>query len=477
MTLLGIELSDAGIMAAAGDPPRLLDTDGAEKSSPGFALGTNDGLIMGRDAVSRFRLNPRSYTNRFWDELSTEPIKQPGLEGKTYAELAYRHLSKLWDILKNTANEVVIAVPGFYTQHQLGLLLGIADELSMPVKGFAPIALAGSSATHPRQPLLHLDIHLHRIEITFLEQGDRLLQKEVKTISGKGLSYLYTEWVKIVADEFVRTTRFDPFDQAAYEQELYNRLPRAIEGLQPHSSASFALQAGSHSHRVPLAYDLFAKKTEAVFSEVRRIIEDMVLRSGLHENAPVLQITHRVSHLPGCKESLYKIPGLTIIELAPGSGALGVLKLRDRFASQHGRQGITLLSSRPWQEAASTGDHASMSPEHSIMRPTHILHGDCAYPITAEPLIIGQGDADSGGTLRISSNPSDFSQRYCTIQPERDDVVLVNECSAGTFVDDRQIVTTSILRLGQKIRVGTQSDELKLIACVGADEKERRNRI
>ena len=476
MTVLGIELSDAGIMAAAGDPPRILETDGGEKSSPGFALSLNDQLIMGRDALSRFRLNPRSYTNRFWDELSTEPIKQPGLEGKTYAELAYRHLSKLWDILKNKVDEVVIAAPGFYTQHQLGLLLGIANELSIPVKGFASIALAGSSAPHPEHPLLHLDIHLHRIEITFLEQGDRLIQKEVKTIAGKGFNYLYTEWVKMVADEFVGITRFDPFDQAAYEQELYNRLPRAIEGLQPHSSATFTLQAGAHSYRVPLTYDLFAQKTEAVFSEVRRIIEDMMLSSGFHEKAPVLQITHRVSHLPGYKEALYKIPALTIIELAPGSGALGVLKLRDRFTGQHERQGVTLLSRRPWPPK-SAGDHAHTPPVRAIIQPTHILHGDCAYPITAEPLIIGQSDQDGETTLRISSNPSGFSQRYCTVQRERDDVVLVNECPTGTLVNDQKILKTSVLRLGQTIKVGTQSDEFKLIACASADEKERRNRI
>ncbi len=476
MTLLGIELSDAGIMAAAGDPPLLLDTDGAEKSSPGFALSTNDGLIMGRVALSRFRLNPRSYNNRFWDELSTEPIKQPGFEGKSYAELAYRHLSKLWDILRNKADEVVIAAPGFYTPHQLGILLGIADELSIPVKGFASIALAGSSAPHPEHPLLHLDIHLHRIEITFLEQGDRLIQKEVKTIPGRGFNYLYTEWVKMVADEFVRTTRFDPFDQAAYEQELYNRLPPAIESLQPHSSTTFTLQAGAHSHRATLTHDLFAQKTEAVLSEVRRIIEDMMLSAGFHEKAPVLSITQRIRHLPGFKESICKIPGLTIVELAPGSGALGVLKLRDRFTSQHERQGITLLNSRPWPPK-SAGGHAPTPPVRAIMQPNHILHEDCAYPITAEPLIIGQSNHDGETTLCISSNPSDFSQRYCTIQRERDDIVLVNECSAGTLVNEQKVLKTCVLSLGQKIRVGTQSDELKLIACVGTDEKERRNRI
>jgi hypothetical protein len=476
MALLGIELSDSGIMAAAGDPPRLLTIDGTEQSSPGFALQLNQQLLMGWDAVNRFRFNPRSYTNRFWDELGTEPIKQPGLEGKTCAELAYRHLLKLRDNLTHAGDEAVIAVPGFYTPHQLGILLGIAHEVSIPVKGFIPIALAGSQAPHPRHPLLHLDIHLHRIEITLLVQNSHLVQQEVKTIADRGFTYLYTEWVRMVADEFVRTTRFDPFDTAEYEQALYNRLPRAIAGLQPNASSTFALQAGAQSFRVPLSYDLFAQKTETVFSEVRRIITDMVSGAGTPEKAPVLQITHRVSHLPGCREALHKIPSLILLELTPGAGALGALRLRDRFAGERASRGVALISSRPWPVEAA-GEHIPASPGHGGTQPTHILHGGYAYPITSTPLIIGQDGREAAAPLRISRNPAEVLQRCCTIKREGNEVVLVNEWSAGTLVNDRVILEASVLMSGQTVRVGAQTDELKMIVCVDADEKENRNRI
>ena len=38
MSLIGLELSDAGIMAAGGDPAKLLTLDGQAIESPGFAL-------------------------------------------------------------------------------------------------------------------------------------------------------------------------------------------------------------------------------------------------------------------------------------------------------------------------------------------------------------------------------------------------------------------------------------------------------
>ncbi|OPZ75984.1 MAG: hypothetical protein BWY77_02008 [bacterium ADurb.Bin431] len=63
------------------------------------------------------------------------------------------------------------------------------------------------------------------------------------------------------------------------------------------------------------------------------------------------------------------------------------------------------------------------------------------------------------------------------IKQDGNQVVLVNEWPAGTLVNGRLIIESCTLMLGQTIRAGTQSDELKLIACADADEKENRNRI
>jgi hypothetical protein len=68
-------------------------------------------------------------------------------------------------------------------------------------------SLAGISCD---RALLHLDIHLHRSEATFLEQGERLTQRDSASTGGKGLQYLYSAWIKAIGEAFVRTTRFDP---------------------------------------------------------------------------------------------------------------------------------------------------------------------------------------------------------------------------------------------------------------------------
>ena len=466
MSLLGLELSDAGIMVAGGSPATLLEVDGGDSESPGFALVDDTGLIVGKDAQEKARLNPRFFTNHFWDELGTEPLTQPGLEGKNNAELAYAHLSRIWDAVQGKGTEIIIAVPGFFARKELGLILGIAKELSMPVKGFVPLALAASSQLPPEHVLLYVDMHLHRVEVTLLEQNGHLRQKQVETLSGKGIASLYTVWVKAIADEFVRTTRFDPFDQAVYEQELYNRLPEVLRELQMNPSTLFEMRVGLQRYRVILTNDLFAPKGSEVLGVIRRLIEDIVQKQVSSEMPLSIQVTQRISSLPRYRHELCRIPTAQIVVREPGSAALGVLTLEDQLSSRVTSQGVTLLTSRPWQPAHLSRDATVVS---HAQRPTHLLYGNVAYPLSHNPLTIGQGRG-SEVNIRIPDDRSGVSPRHCTIQCKGDEVILTNQSTQGTFIDGIRVSGTAIVTLGQTIQLGTSGEQLRLIACVGSHE-------
>ncbi len=466
MPLLGLELNDTGILVAGGTPAQLLDVETGGKESPGFALAHNDQVILGKDAHDSARLHPRLYTNRFWDELSAERIKQPYLEGKTNAELAYLHLSKIWDNVKGYGDQMVLAVPGFYSHQQLGLILGITNELAIPVKGFAVTAIAASSEPHQEHLLFFLDIHLHRLEITFLEQSDQLTHKETKTIPGKGLHYLYSEWIKAIADEFVRSTRFDPFDQAIYEQELFRCLPQVLNDLKGNPSTTFSMKAGSQMHSVILTYDLLARKSRLVFREVSRIIEEMKRRYGTAEMATVIEVSHRFSPLPGYREELQKLSNQKITELEKGSGARGLVQLEERFSMQEA-EGVSLLTGKPWQKGQAPPPAGKKTEDDDYARPTHILYKNRAYQLSAEPIIIAQ---EPSGGISIYTNDQaasgSGSQKRCTIHLSGDDVVLTSGGREGISVDKVEVSQTALLKLGQSIQLAPSGEELKLIACV-----------
>jgi len=246
MNLLGLELCDAGILVAGGEPPRLLRVDEDVSESPGFALPEKKSLVTGRAAERRARLLPRQIMNRFWEQLSTDPLEPALPAAGNLAEVACAHLAHIWEQARHFGNSLVIAVPGFFQRIQLGLLVGMAQELGIPLQGFVSLPVAAAVAG-PEGLHLHVDIHLHRWEVSVLKVNGRLEFKEAFSVNEKGLEGLYKLWVQAAAAEFVRMTRFDPLHSAETEQELYRRLPTALAALRQEQAATIAIPVG-HSH-------------------------------------------------------------------------------------------------------------------------------------------------------------------------------------------------------------------------------------
>ena len=263
MTLLGLELSDAGILVAGEKPIRLLAVDGQNRESPGFAIPDKKGLLVGHSAARQAHLFPIQVINRFWDRLNTEPLQQKNRLVQNHAEIACAHLSHIWENVKIHGDEMIVAVPDYYDRDQLGLILGMAQELSIPIKGFVSLPIAASFTPRPDAVLLHLDIHLHRFEIVYLRQDEQLTRENSVAVQEINLEQLYRNWVESIAEEFVRTTRFDPLHQAATEQELYSRLPAALEIFKSQSSFIFEISHGKHRYRTPLLWDLLKQKSDA----------------------------------------------------------------------------------------------------------------------------------------------------------------------------------------------------------------------
>jgi hypothetical protein len=470
MTLLGLELSDAGILIAGDNPLRLLTVDGQEIESPGFAIPEKKRLLVGKPASDKAHLFPLQVINRFWDQLNTEPLKQKSRFAQNHAEIAYAHLFYVWETIKPYGDELIIAAPDFYNREQLGLILGMAQELSIPVKGFVSLPIAASNQAYENAMLLHLDIHLHRFEIIHLHQGKYLTSKNSLTFQEISLEQLYRNWVETIAEEFVHATRFDPLHQAATEQELYNRLPSILDIFKYQSSSLFEISHGKDRYRINLLRDVLFQKSEMIYNNISRFIEKIQEGQGKNNFLTVLQLTHRVACLPGLKEKLLEIENCKIIELEPGAGALGVLKLWDQLTDKNFKNGASFFTSRPWHLTESKTYRAVSDIASHLIRPSHLLYGDVAYPISENPLIIGSDQYSFRKGIHIEAEASDVSKKHCTVHRENDRIVLTDYSSQGTFVDNQQVKESITLELGQIIRLGTSRDIIRLIACLEDDE-------
>ena len=144
MSLLALHLNDAGVLLTDGE--RILCRE------PGFALLEDDGVVTGREAWAVASLKPRRIQNRFWAELSTTPLTDRRFQHLSAADLASKQLESIWKRTAQPGAKLVLAVPPYMSTESLGLLLGVAQDLEIPIVGMVDAAVA--AMTSMLEPLL-----------------------------------------------------------------------------------------------------------------------------------------------------------------------------------------------------------------------------------------------------------------------------------------------------------------------------------
>jgi hypothetical protein len=269
----------------------------------------------------------------------------------------------------------------------------------------------------------------------------------------------------------VSRTRFDPFHQAASEQELYDRLPGIFFNLQHSPSIAFDMTGGSRTYGITLTRDLIARKAASVYGEIGQIIERLRTQHGENEPPVILQLTHRLARLPGCKEMLAGIKAAEIFELEEGAGARGALEIWHQLSDQSDSGEISYFTSRPLPPSRSVQDHKEHAATSLNARPTHLLYLSIAYPISNKPLTVGSVHDSEPNDINITGETAGVSPKHFTVELVGGDIVLHDTSAQGTFVDEKRINGSIALKLGQIIRVGTPGEQLQVISLI----ERRRN--
>jgi pSer/pThr/pTyr-binding forkhead associated (FHA) protein len=71
--------------------------------------------------------------------------------------------------------------------------------------------------------------------------------------------------------------------------------------------------------------------------------------------------------------------------------------------------------------------------------------------------------------VRIQGQTAGVSGRHCALQRQGREVVLNDFSTSGTFVDETRVDGSTVVKLGQKIRVGTPGEVLQLIVCLDSN--------
>jgi hypothetical protein len=376
------------------------------------------------------------------------------------------HLAQIWNKARHFGNALVIAVPAGFQRTQLGLLLGMSQELGIPVQGFVSLPVA-AAAPGPEGLHLHVDGHLHRFEVSVLTTEGRLEFQEALTVNANGLEGLHKLWAQAAAAEFVRMTRFDPFHSAETEQELYRRLPAALAALHHEQATTIAISAGQSAYSVSLLRGVVLETARPVYDELIAAVHHAARRGTAPGTAACLQVSQRVARLPGIIERLRRIPNTRVVELPAGAAALALPGLWRELTDGRRKAGASFFSSRPWitSERSAAAEQTAASP-----RPTHLLFRNLAYPLTATPLTLGTQPPPAGRGIRIEGDAGGIDPEHCAVRLQGEGVVLTDLSSNGTFLNERRVEGSVTLNVGDAIRLGKTAETLVAIACLDRNE-------
>lgn len=221
MGLKVIELNDNAL--------RVGDGSGILVESPGFALAHNKQLQLGDDAKQQARIHPTNSYNRYWHELSLDPINNtPGI--RHFADIAYAHLLHLAKE-GGVDGDVIFAVPGNFTRAHLAILLGLVKQSPFRTVGLVDSALAAVSSTLSEfDSYVYAEMQLHQVVLTKITADDNTLKREsVIQVPGVGSQNFMDLMMQLATDLFIQQCRFNPQHDAESEQQLYNALPTWLQ--------------------------------------------------------------------------------------------------------------------------------------------------------------------------------------------------------------------------------------------------------
>ena len=362
MSRYALHLNDAGLT--------LLDEQRIVYREPGFAWLGDERLATGNEAFAHARIDPRRIQHRYWSELGTEPLRDSRFRHLTAADIAATQLEQIRDKV-GAIDELVVAVPSYLDAAALGLFLGIAEDLNSPVVAMADAAVAATRREYRNAVPVHVDIGLHRTTLVRLAQPGHAQVDRVEVVDDAGTYALFDAWMTAVAEAFVMQSRFDPLHTAETEQTLLDRLGGWLREAAAAETVQMSITSAGTNYEAAIDSLALTGAAAPVYQQIATRLRTLFRA----EDRPALQVTDRVSRLPGLTEMLKARVGGEVFVLEVGATARGALA-RCRGARGAG-QAVSLLKQLPWdQTAIDFGADEVRTPQAGV--PTHLLFGHVA---------------------------------------------------------------------------------------------------
>jgi len=343
-TTLGLELCDAGFLTAACEPsePKLIgiaDRNGSTEW-PGFAYHEGADYTFGRAAEDMWFVHPRRVAHTFWSKLAHEPSSLT-VAGKppSYSELSFFYLREFASRLTATVGQpdkLVLAVPGSYLKNasaeeeKIGLLLGMADELKLPLAGIVDLACAAlcdprSPGFNVTVPIVVVDVQLVGTDLTLFAADERLERKHFLHLPGSGFAQLLKQLTATMGNRFLRQTAFDILEDGRIEQTFFRQtkdffLSRAAEHR-------YQINTATRNYEMLAKHDQLAADAQAFVATLVQGLQSFIEQTAHTPALCTVALTARSAALPGLDTKLRAAGFGRLLRLHAGAAACGAARI------------------------------------------------------------------------------------------------------------------------------------------------------
>ena len=434
MTNCVIELNDHQIRVANGVDILL--------RSPGYAFIGKDKIEIGAAAAQQARLQPRAAHNRYWKNLNQDPLQYPSSLARHNADLAFAQLLSIHE-QAGKPDEVILAVPGTYSKEQLALLLGLVEASPFRAVGLVDAAIAATSIIAGRGHYVHIDLHLHQAVLTRIEVTDRVSRMNVRTIDGAGMQSILDTTAHVIADLFIKESRFDPQHHPETEQALYDQIPACLQALQSHGEVALEIQYQQTQHQATLPAALLLAALQGHYDRIAAAIEPGTTRL----------ISDQAGNLPGLSARLAEP------EPVAETNVFQACRVHAAFIHSSG-SGLNYVTSLPAttepviSAVAVQRKPASQQPGPHNTPATHLLHQHEAVPLLGKSLYLSAAGM-------IDSKES--GESHCFIRFLNGNIRIEPRGEITVFVNGRQLTQATAVQAGDIVSFAGSKTEYTFI--------------
>ena len=445
MSVKVIEINDSNIKVG--------DEVGLVFQSPGFSLVSNDKVEVGELAESQCRIQPTNSFSKYWYELNLEPISHSP-KVRHHADIAY---AQLMDIAKESDidGDVILSVPGSFTQQQLAILLGLVRQTKFSPVGLVNSALVESIHLAHKEYVVHTDIQLHQVVITLLASDETFFKVEnIIQIPGVGTQNFMNLMIQVATDSFISQCRFNPQHDAKTEQGLYNEIQGWLSNYEEGKTVQLELKSRDTTYSSKLPWNNLTGAIDRYYQKITKQIDALEARDKCH-----LLLNERLTRLPGFLQFISKNKDYEVIPIHGGIQAC--IDNKNLICS---KDGGTILVDKITKSKLGIKRFNSESGGEQSEEASHLLFGNEAIKLSRVAILNRPGEREClESSQEINIAMKDLPKHLGIIDKTPKGIYL-NSPNDHAILNDQPISRGAHpLKLGDQIKFAEAGDEIRLI--------------